>query len=78
MRITKQKCIYHNQIIEEEYEVRIQIKKGDIITFIVDVEDWCIINHRPKSEYDKRRFNKLSSKQHDEISELIEEMGIDE
>lgn len=78
MKITTKKCISHYEIVEEEYEVRVQIKKGQILTFIVDVEDGCIMSHRGKSIIDKNSYNKLSQSKRDEISELIEEMGIDE
>lgn len=76
MKITTKKCIWQNQIIEEEFEVRVQIKKGQIVTLLVNVEDGCAMSYtlKGKTDYDKKIIKKLPSIIQDDIRELLDEM----
>ena len=78
MRITSKKCTNHMEFIEEEYEVRVQIKRGKIITALVDVQDGEICSWKGKAKSDQRIIYRLPQDQKDKLDKLIEEMCIDE
>ena len=78
MKITTKKCVHHYEIIKEEYEVRVQMKKGQIITLRVDVEDGEIMSFGGKTKTDTKVIDKLTAPQREILNDLIYEMGIDE
>lgn len=75
MKITAKKSIWQNYIIQEEFEVRVQIKKGQIITLLVNVEDGCAISNtlKGKTDGDRKIIKKLPPIIQYELLELLDE-----
>jgi hypothetical protein len=75
MKITSFKYVQHEEmiIIQEVYQVRVRIKKGQIITLHVDVEDGGVNFWKGNTAADTKIINSLTGAQRTEISTIINE-----
>lgn len=74
MKITTYKVINHDELltIYESLSVRIQIKKGLIITVKVDTEDGELIWWSGMTKSEQKIIDKLTPVQREDIRELLE------
>ena len=79
MKITAKKNVDHREIVtyQDRYEVRVQIKKGQIITLVIEVEDGEFQFSEGKSKKDKSIIDELPSATQNYIDQILEEHSWD-
>lgn len=74
MKITKQTCVSHHQIVEihETHHFRVQLEVGNIITLRVDSEDELITYIKGADKDSDKQWQKLKVTGRTEVTSLIE------